>query len=1275
MADINQLNRQLMQQLAAFAFAPVRRTSDADIALQILKNSNVDFSNVWSMNRAVPTADNKKRKGGPSTISRIIDILSRPLYGTANVAKSEIADIAKGDPTALLGLSGLGALTHLPEFWQGFSGKEKTTTRDIMAEVEKQGVNIPDVIDKGVGGFAVGLAGDVLLDPTTYVGAGAVKGLARGAYKLAGKDAPKWAQAVKAAPQPPIADDLAQIKTPIVGKGETPSAFKVKDKVVNPEFPLSKYAASQSKLTPQEKKLAYEGWAKYTDDQLLEFGIDPMVMRQNIAKAGIKKVAPDNNVVRSRKEIDEALGKLRKEESKPPKFKHPPPSSLPAALAKALDDAPAVSTALEETTKRDAIADAVLHSDQQKALAADKHLQDGRQVLKAAGVSIPAQKTYTDIMQSVTRKERSGPQQAIDRHADDLAISISSKPSQNRFRGPKGQFQAYGTKVPTYEKTPTRSVSPRRQSVPGKIYTARKVELSAKGAADDIARALAQPRPSRPIKNKKSFVPQGAPQLTGAKVGEKAASAKPKPYLTRRDIQRARAVSSSRTSLTRALNQELDEPIRLIKPGETVGEKTVKDGIMSRIATWWGQRDIRPQMLDAITGARAAANARIEALDKAFKGYTSDEILEAWNYARYARPRELADERIGQLADVISGNLEQWFRSRAIPEHVARGNSVAMRSGMVMEDLNRMLRRYGIDFQFTNKVVKDPVTHGQRSYANGTDWLYSWETKEFTSGDEVKKFIFGVQTAAEQLSREYAVLDDIAERFGKTKPEKGYTTQVKHERLKGVYFNSEVADQISTALKVANEVYSPKSGITKFLAKGTSMWKSGVTKYHPRHHIMNLIGDAFLMWIAGVNDPRVFAKAAKVLHANKGLYRDLASIDDLVGADAVKNAMAKPGSVVTKNKSGHKFTAEQIYVAAFNYGLLQKANVLEDIVSPGGPLGFKPFGGKVSQAANTLSEVRDHYIRLAHFIDAVSKSRGGNYAQIFQDAAHKVRKWHPDGMDLTKTEQALRTNLIPFYSWTRKAIPLLIEGAVMRPQKTVLAPAKFQYNLQTALGINPASPSDPFPMDQMFPEWIQEEGIGPLGRVGMPGLAGFIGGLGRQDPEQKNAYTVMGVPTPFQEMFGSFGGFDAEGIRSGIMGLLNPAVKIPIELGVTKQVSLTGQPLYGSNSKSKADYITEQIPLVNQFARMTNIGPFGYTSRGEKEGFGNRESFLNWLTNAGIIGTGPYIKSAEFEDIPRQKKQNEKYRAFAEQLGFPLKKNSKIPDWIKQLYAQQYGGE
>lgn len=716
---------------------------------------------------------------------------------------------------------------------------------------------------------------------------------------------------------------------------------------------------------------------------------------------------------------------------------------------------------------------------------------------------------------------------------------------------------------------------------------------------------------------------------------------------------------------TRALNTHLDEPIRTLKIGETVSEKSVTQGIMARVATWQGQKDLRPMALDATTSGRANAEKRIAALQNTLDGHADDVVMDAVSVMTKAKPHEIVSEEVSRLADQLTGSMEVFFKSSAITDTAAKANSVAMRSGAAMNDVNHMLKKYGVDFQFTAGKTMHPQTFKEIDYSKGTDWLNSWENAQFKDPQEFKKFLFGMQSSMEQLTKEYAFVDDVAERFGYVKPKPGYK-RVDHARLGKVYFPKEMADQLSTSLNTMHDFYNPKSPVMKFIAGGTSVWKAAVTKYYPSHHVRNVIGDTWLAWMAGVNNPLVFKKSIQVMKSQRGKYSDLENVDALVGPNALSNSMEKAGATAVKNKSGTKFTNDQIYIAAHNFGLLQSVSAVEDIMKPGMLNDLpKPFGGKISNAVGKISESREHFVKLAHFIDVVHKSKGKDYKEIFESAAHEVRKWHPDGLDLTKEEQKLRM-LIPFYSWSRKSIPLIIEGAVMNPSKAFLVPAKAQYNLQQMLGIEGTTLSNPYPSDQLFPDWMKEKNIPVLGKTGMPGLAGLIGGLGTQgiNPdtgEKVGGYTLGGPTNPLQDMFAQFSG----GLGGSIVPNLNPAVKIPMEVLMNKD-SFTGAPV----SNDKADYITKQLPGLSNSARIAGMLK---PSRAEP-GF-NMEGAINQALATNIQGSAPYIENAKFDMIGNQQEQNKKYREFANQIGYPIPKKKKIPQFIKDLYEQQQGSK
>jgi hypothetical protein len=306
-------------------------------------------------------------------------------------------------------------------------------------------------------------------------------------------------------------------------------------------------------------------------------------------------------------------------------------------------------------------------------------------------------------------------------------------------------------------------------------------------------------------------------------------------------------------------------------------------------------------------------------------------------------------------------------------------------------------------------------------------------------------------------------------------------------------------------------------------------------------------------------------------------------------------------------------TAEQVYQAAESQGLFIRAAHIEDLVGEASPTGgtfgqkLQPFGGRVHGAATRVSELRDHWVRLAHFVDVLQKSKAPLRVAIEQ-ASRRVKKFHPDGMDLTGFEQNVLRRIIPFYSWMRKATPLVIEGAIMRPHITLAFP-KTMANAQLLTGVESQGPGDPFPMDQMFPDWIKEKGIGPVLQPGS--------GLGRDENWRGEApgYTIINPTNPFLDQLQQLGSPEKTALSS-----LTPAARIPMEL-LTGQTSL-GIPLENVEG-GVPGHLAQQIPAVGIGARVT-----GMTRDNEPY---NPEQLINWLTSAGVTGTGPYEAQGQTE--------------------------------------------
>jgi hypothetical protein len=685
----------------------------------------------------------------------------------------------------------------------------------------------------------------------------------------------------------------------------------------------------------------------------------------------------------------------------------------------------------------------------------------------------------------------------------------------------------------------------------------------------------------------------------------------------------------ARPEVNHSLTLALEKNFGKLPSWAVEGNKAL-EFLMSRVATWWGQKDLRPLSLTAISAASATAAARGKALNTLFKGFDQTQRAEAFAVA----------QGFGQATSVHTARLADEI-SKMMSNLVGQvgGASVVMRSAVDMKMLNKWMRNYGTGFEFTaTKDAKD-LTGASHNFSKGADWLNSWRVAEVKGDPEM--WLFKVQQAMEQATREKALFDELGERFGQRVAGGGFKAKIEgHPYLEGYYFPSEIAKQIPRVVKDWTNPVKASDPLMKHYDRLLSMWKSGVTIYRPAHHIRNLVGDAYLGWMDGVNSVKPYMLAARVQRTLKDMYPTLSDVDKLVELGVVSKNLSTPrvGEVIFRNKSGVPFTAQQIAAVAHQKGLLEHARTIEDIIDLGESARWKPFGGRVQAVGRAASELVSHNSRLAHFIDKVMKSRGSNLEDIFEQASRRARKWHPTGLDLTEFEKKFMRRIIPFYAWMRKSTPLLLEGLVMKPGKALVVP-KLYSGIQDIAGVEAGGISDPFPTDQMFPEWIRAEGLGPLSTG-----EGWLGKFSNQQPP---GYVMAGMGLdPLNQLFAQI-----QQPGKTLLGGLTPAAGIPLSLASGTNIA-TGVPIGGTDAKPGAmqEYLGSQVPIWSMIQGVTGTTPFGTTT---KKGQGDQsvESFLNWLTATNIRGTGPYIKQAKYEkQHPLQVQRQAQKQQFLEQL-------------------------
>lgn len=688
---------------------------------------------------------------------------------------------------------------------------------------------------------------------------------------------------------------------------------------------------------------------------------------------------------------------------------------------------------------------------------------------------------------------------------------------------------------------------------------------------------------------------------------------------------------------------------------EMVSGSRVVDTLMGSFVTHWGKGHLFPKARGLFDAGEQIARGRAEALRKQSQKYTKEEIANAWKVVTGNADTVVADARTLEMANWFRGYFTEVLKTPKyglqLTNPATKHLSVAERDMLLMKDVNRHLRdmQGSHAFQFTNKNFQRDAWGVQRHFGQ-EGWLASWAR---VNPEDPLKFLYDIDLALERATREYAFLDNFVATFGSLSKDSYHNYQMgAMDRIADFHVPKDIGLQMTRIMQdIHKGHWGPRTPLTRFYSKGLRVWKTSVTIYLPSHHIRNGIGDMYLMWLAGHNNPLMFKNAARIMHSQKGRYQaaiksgDFATIGQMTDPGAMKLAATRGGDVIL-NINGQKVTAEQLYVNAFHRGLLKDANQLEDIFGES-RIGIKPLGGKAHAAATGAAEYREHFIRLSHFTSAVQKSlkKGRkDLDKIYDDAANEVRKWHPDGTDLTYFEEKYMRQIIPFYSWLRKSTPLLVESLVTRPGKNLAYP-RGMVALQNMMGVE-STMADPFPDDQLFPEWLKESGIGPIGDPLSPNpFTSWWGNLGRNminiegDPY---GYTSVNPSNPFVDQGRTILGYGGtpRDLVKGIFDQMTPAVKIPVELGATGR-EFTGAPIYeDEGGRGVGQYLMKQFGATAPVQRFFDVG--------EKERVGvepqkfDLSAFLNNLTALGVYGTGPYIKSAEFEEKERLAAQKKK---------------------------------
>lgn len=571
--------------------------------------------------------------------------------------------------------------------------------------------------------------------------------------------------------------------------------------------------------------------------------------------------------------------------------------------------------------------------------------------------------------------------------------------------------------------------------------------------------------------------------------------------------------------------------------------------------------------------------------------------LSAFDNAFYAiqqglSPDSITNPAIRAAVDDVKPLVDSFFNTEYSLLDAEQLNRF-VDNGFDFDLINRAFAAEGHEYAFFDlKDAVDAVKSNQAdnvAQALGSQWR-GWEIADPAAFLKVSEKVLTHQIALQATVFQGLHFAEKLGHISKT-PKAGFVRYVNSSRdaivpryiPEGTYMRKEVAIQFGQMDKVLAQTLLPpnQTQFGRFISGPfgsiMAMWKSGMTIWNPRHFFRNGVGDISLNFLAGVTNPRYYQLALKTM-ARRGDYGYWDGIGALKNVGMV---MPKQGETLfyIKTPKGKQLpvTAETLYANLRARGALNaypvRENLLDDMVQgdileryQANVSRLNPFierPGQVKDKIAKTHEWRDHFIRTAQAIHVMKKGRFNSLDDALDAAASEIRYWHPDGSDLSFAQNKYWRVAFPFYSWTRGALPLVVESFLTKPARIMVYP-KAYYNIAEANGIDLQSLANPFPIDQLFPDFMTDRMTGPIGMESNGDYAGIHPGVVQDD----------------------LSNFATNPIRAAL-GMLGPGIKAPVELA-------TGQNLgIDAPVADVSDYIDSQIPGVNVLASLTGYSPSG----------------------------------------------------------------------------------
>lgn len=447
------------------------------------------------------------------------------------------------------------------------------------------------------------------------------------------------------------------------------------------------------------------------------------------------------------------------------------------------------------------------------------------------------------------------------------------------------------------------------------------------------------------------------------------------------------------------------------------------------------------------------------------------------------------------------------------------------------------------------------------------------------------------------------------------------------ESAKGMTVNYHVPGEIHDAVTRVEAVLNDPQRmgqVLKAFHKALSKWKLWVTMVNPGYGVRNTLSDLWNAFIRGVPLWAIVKYAGRAAQVMK----------------AAHDGDAKALSII--REAGYQGILTGFFKADIKTAL-------------------KGDGAKLNPARimTDANITRENLGRLMHYL-----YRREHQGMSPAAAANEVKIAHFDYEDLTPFEQRNLKAFIPFYTWTRKNVPLQIQSIIARPGR-VNTYTKFASEEEQATGVSPG---------ELATSVFQEHPLAfktPLGyfdpNIGLSDLARIT------SPQQLSQMVSPFVTVPLQEAtnLNFFTGQPLEGADAAHQ--LTPAPGFLSDLlggGETGRMQPNGKYLHSPGISNRLALLVNSVPLGSEIMAHNPV------TMDKKNVFGPLEQ-RDVSYGLGLSFTQPNQAQELFvQEYQAQKDQQAALKAAREAGGYPAAqqpKQSAFEKRMERLIKKQMG--